>query len=51
MTDKPADRREPDVMGDPEPDEEGTDIMAGRGPGEHADVMDRPESDDRPAAS
>lgn len=51
MTDNPARRQEPDVMGVPEPDEEGTDLMEGRDPGEHADVMDSPASDDEPAAS
>jgi len=51
MSDNPASRREPDVMGGPEPDEEGTDLMAGRDPQEHTDVMDSPEPEDKPAAS
>lgn len=51
MTDKPAGRPEPDLMGGPEPDEEGTDVMEGRDPREHTDVMDRPESGDNRTTS
>jgi hypothetical protein len=50
MTDKPARRQEPDLMGGPEPDEEGTDVMAGPDPGGHTDVMDSPEPEDRRTA-
>lgn len=47
MTGKPARRPEPDLMGGPEPDEEGTDIMEGPDPRERTDVMEDPEPRER----
>lgn len=40
MTDDPAARNNPDVMGGPEPDEEDTDLLGGTEPS--GDVMHRP---------
>jgi hypothetical protein len=51
MTERPASRNEPDVMGGPEPDEEATDVLGGGDPGGHADVMDSPEPEGKPAES
>jgi hypothetical protein len=45
MTD-PDGRRERGVMGDPEPDEQRTDVMGGAEPGEH-EVMGEPEPDEQ----
>jgi hypothetical protein len=38
-------------MGGPEPDGEGTDVMAGPDPAGNTDVMDSPEPDDKRTAS
>jgi hypothetical protein len=51
MTGEPARGPQPDLMGGPEPDEEGTDVMAGPDPGERTDVMASPEPKGRRTAS
>jgi hypothetical protein len=51
MSDKPARGPELDLMGGPEPDEEGTDVMAGPDPWGHTDVMASPERAAERAAS